>query len=93
MSGKKRVGKKARRLKKGTNVNVRQDDGSYLGGGNFIVDTSREVFDLVSSTKSTTVLPKFPLDAEVLNIGNKNCILGLFWLMEKVSLSIRKSVV
>ena len=86
MSGKKRVGKKARTLKKGTNVNVRQDDRSNLCGGNFIVHTSCLVCALLSPTKSPPVLAKFPLDAEVFNIGNKNCILGLFWLMENVFL-------
>ena len=66
--------------KRARKVNVRQSDGSHLSGGNFIVHTSFEVFDLVSSTTSPTVLGKFSLDAEVLDIGNKDCILGLSWL-------------
>ena len=55
-------------------INVRQGDGSHLSGGNFIVNTSFKVFDLVSSPASPTVLGKFSLYAEVLDIGNKDCI-------------------
>ena len=53
-----------------------------MSGGNFIVNTSLKVFDFVSSPASLTVLGKFSLDAEVLDIANKDCILGLSWLME-----------
>ena len=63
-------------------VNVRQGDGSHLSGGNFIVNTSFKVFDLVSSTTSPPVLCMFSLDAEVLDIGNQDCILGSSWLTE-----------
>ena len=63
-------------------VNVRQGDGSHLSGGNFIVNTSFKVFDVVSSTTSSTVFDKFSLDAEVLDIGKKDCILGLSCLTE-----------
>ena len=68
--------------KRARKVNVRQGDGSYLSGENLIVNTSCKVFDLVSSLTSLTVLGKFSLDAEVLHIRNKNCILGLSWLTE-----------
>ena len=51
-------------------VNVRQGNGSHLSGGNFIVNTSFKVFDLVASPTSPTVLCKFSSDAEVLDIGN-----------------------
>ena len=60
-------------------VNVRQADGSHLSGRNFIVNTSFKVLDLVSSHTSSTVVGKFTLDAEVLDIGNEDCILGLSW--------------
>ena len=56
-------------------VKVKQGDGSYLGG-NFVVNTTFKVMD------SSSVLEKFPIDAEVLNIGNRDVILGLFWLTE-----------
>ena len=44
------------------------------------MNTSFKVFDFVSSPASPTVLDKFSLDAEVLDIGNKDCILTLSWL-------------
>ena len=53
-------------------VNVRDGDESHLSGGNFIVNASFQVFDLVFSPTSPTVLSKFTLDAEVLNIANKD---------------------
>ena len=75
----KRLAKKLGVWKRARKVNVRQGDGSHLFEGNFIVNTSFEVFDLVSSTTSPTLLGKFSLDAEVLDIGNKDCILSLSW--------------
>ena len=78
----KRLAKKLGVWKRARKVNVRQGDGSHLSGGNFIVNTSFKVFDLVSSTTSPTVLGKFSLDGEVLDIGNKDCILSLSWLTE-----------
>ena len=71
--------------------NVRQSDGSHLSGGNFIMNISFKVFDFVfsptcptspTSLTSPTVLGKVSLDAEVLDIGNKDCILGWSWLTE-----------
>ena len=78
----KRLAKKLVVWKRARKVNVRQGDGSHSSGGIFIVNTSFKGFDLVSSTTSPTVLCKFSLDAEVLDIGNKDCILGLSWLTE-----------
>ena len=78
----KRLAKKLGVWKRARKVNVRQGDGSRLSGGNFIVNTSFKVFDFISSPTSSTVLGKFSLDAEVLDIGNKDCILGLSWLTE-----------
>ena len=63
-------------------VNDEQEDSCHLSRGNFIVNTSFHVFDLVSSPTSPTFVCKFSFDAEVLDIGNQDCILGLSWLME-----------
>ena len=89
----KRLAKKLGVRKRARKVNVRQGDGSHLSGGKFIVNKSFNGFDLVSSTTCPTLLRKFSLYAEVLDIGNKDCILGLSWLTEMVSLLIHKSVV
>ena len=78
----KRFAKKLGVWKRARKVNVRQGDGSHLSGGNFIVNTWFKVFDFISSPTSATVLPKFSLDAEVLDIANKDSMLGLSWLTE-----------
>ena len=77
----KRLAKKVAVWKRARKVNVRQGDGSHLSGGNFIVNTSFNVFDFVSSPTSPTALAKFTLNAQVLDIENKDCILDLSWLM------------
>ena len=82
----KRLAKKLGVWKRAQKVNVRQGDISHLSGGNFIVNTSFKVFDLVASPTSPTVLGKFSLDAELLYIGNKDGILGLSWLTENACL-------
>ena len=51
-------------------------------GGNFIVNTSFKVFDFVTSPTSSTVFSKFSLYGKVLDMWNKDCILGLSWLAE-----------
>ena len=56
--------------KRGRKVKARQRDRSLLGG-NFVVNTSLKVMD------SSSVLGKFIMEAEVLNIGNTDMILGL----------------
>ena len=56
--------------KRARKVKVRQGDRSYLGG-NFVVNMAFKVMD------SSSVLGKFAMDAEVLNIGNTDVILGL----------------
>ena len=56
--------------KRAKKVKVRQGDGSSLGG-NFVVNTSFKIID------SFLVLGKFAMDAEVLDIGNRDVILGL----------------
>ena len=63
--------------KRARKISVKQGDGSSLIGGNFIVNSSFKVFD-----SSHALLGKFSLDAEVLDIGKKDCILGLSWLVE-----------
>ena len=78
----KRLAKKLGVWKRAQKVKVRQGEGSHLSGGNFIINTSFKVFDLVSSTTCPTVLCKFSVDAEVLDIGNKDWILGLSLLTE-----------
>ena len=45
-------------------------------GGNFVVHTTFKVMD------SSLILGKFAIDAEVLDIGNRDVILGLSWLTE-----------
>ena len=49
---------------------VRQGDESHFEE-NFVVNTTFKVMD------SSSVLGKFAMDAEVLNIGNTDVILGL----------------
>ena len=56
--------------KRARKVKVRQGDGSLVGG-NFVVDTTFNVMD------SSSVLGKFAMDIEVLDIGNRDVILGL----------------
>ena len=56
-------------------MKVRQGDGSHLGG-NFVVNTTFKVMD------SCLVLGKFAMDAEMLDIGNRDIILGLSWLTQ-----------
>ena len=77
-----RLAKKLGVWKSARKVHVRQGDGSDSSGGNFIVNKSFKVFDFDSSTASPTVLCKFSLDAELLYIGKKDCILCLSSLTE-----------
>ena len=78
----KRLATKLGVWRRARKVHVSQPEGSHLSVGNFIVNTSFKVFVLVSSPTSPTVLCKFSLDAEVLDIGNKDCILGFSCLTE-----------
>ena len=61
--------------KRARKVKVRQGDRSSLGG-NFVVNTTFKVMDLSS------VVGKFAMNGEVLDIGNRDIILGLSWLTE-----------
>ena len=65
------VGRRLARIlglwKRARKVKVRQGDGSFLEG-NFVVNTSFKEMD------SSSVLGKFAVDTEVLDIGNKDVI-------------------
>lgn len=58
-------------------VNIRQGDRSYNSVGNSIVNTSFNVYDLLASPTSATVLHKFSINAEVLKIVHKDYTLAL----------------
>ena len=62
--------------KRARKVNVKQGDGSTLSGGNHVVNSSFRVY------YEGSLLDKFSLDVEVLDIGKKDVILGLSWLIE-----------
>ena len=66
----KRLARKLGIWKRVRKVKVRQEDGSHLKE-NFVVITTFKVMD------SSTVLGKFAMDVEVLDIGNRDVILGL----------------
>ena len=66
----KRLARKLEIWKRTIKVKVRQPDGSSLGG-NFVVNTTCKVMD------SSSILGKFAMDAEVLDIGNRDLKLGL----------------
>lgn len=70
------VGNRARK------VNVRYVDGSHLSVRHILLHIKLQVFYFIPSPTSAIVLCKFSLDAEVLYIANKDCILSLSWLME-----------
>ena len=61
--------------KTATKVKVRKGDGRQLGG-DLVVNTTFKVMDFAS------VVGKFTMDAEVLDIENRDVILGLSWLTE-----------
>ena len=61
--------------KRAREVKVRLGDASYLGG-NFVVHTTFKVMD------SSSILGMLAMNAEVLDIGNRDVILGLSWLTE-----------
>ena len=71
----KRLALKLGIWKRAKKVKVRQGDGSSLEG-NLFVNTTFKVRD------SYSISGKFAMDAEVLDIGNRDVILGLSWLTE-----------
>ena len=66
----KRLARKLGIWKRAKKVKFKQGDGSYLRR-NFVVNMTFKVMD------SFSVLGKFAIDAEVLDIGNRDVILGL----------------
>jgi len=62
--------------KRARKSNVKQGDGSTLSGGNYMVNSSFRIYS------EGSLLGKFSLDAEVLDIGKQDMILGLSWLVE-----------
>ena len=72
----KRVARKLGIWKSAKKVKVRHRNGSYMGG-NFVVNARCKVMDF------SLVVGKFAMDAEVLDIRNRNAILGLSWWTEK----------
>lgn len=75
-----RIAQKLVGCKTAFKYHVGQGDGSHLFAGNFIVNTWFNVFDFVTCGTSATVVGRYSLDAEVLDIENKDCMSGLFWL-------------
>ena len=72
-----RLAKKLRVWKRARKVRVKQGDGSHLSGGNFVINHWFQVFSSPGIS-----LGKFSLDAEVLDIGKKDVVLGFSWLKE-----------
>ena len=72
-----RVAKKLGVWKRARKVRVKQGDGSHLSGGNFVINHWFQVF-----SSPGVSLGKYSLDAEVLDIGKKDVVLGLSWLRE-----------
>jgi len=71
-----RITKKLGCWKKARKVKVPQGGGSTLAGGKYVVNTTFKVFS------EGSLLSRFILDAEVLDIGKRDVILGLSWLEE-----------
>jgi len=71
-----KLAKKMGVWKRARKVNVKQRDGTNLSEENFVVNTMIQIF------QDKAFIGKFSLDAEVLDIGNKDLILGLSWLVE-----------
>jgi len=72
----KRLAIKMGICKRARKVNMKQGDGSTLSGENYVVNSSFRIYSKGS------LLGKFSLDVEVLDIGKKDVILGLSWLVE-----------
>jgi len=71
-----RIAKKLGCWKRASKVKVRQGDGSTLAGGKYVVNTTFKIFS------EGSLLGRFTLDAEVLDIGKRDIILGHSWLEE-----------
>jgi len=66
-----RLAKKMGVWRRARKVSVKQGNGTNLSGGNFVVNTMIQIF------QDKAFVSKFSLDAEVLDIENKDLILGL----------------
>jgi len=66
-----RIAKKLGCLKRARKVKVRQGDGSTLSGGNYVVNTMIKIWS------GKEILGRYTLDAELLDIGKRDVILGL----------------
>ena len=65
-------------LRRLTKAKISQADGNKLRGGNQVVNTS---FSFISAS-NTSASSAFNLDAEVLDMGPREMVLGLSWLQE-----------
>jgi len=71
-----RIAKKLGCWKRARKVRVRQGDGSTLARGKYVVHTVFKIFS------EGSLLGRFTLDAEVLDIGKQDIVLELSWLEE-----------
>jgi len=62
--------------KRAKKVKIPQEDRSTLAGGKYVVNTMFKVFS------EGSLLSRFTLDSEVLDIGKRDVILGLSWWEE-----------
>ena len=76
-----KLAKKIRSLKQRMKVKISQADGSSLKGGTQVVNTSFK-FLVQENHLSIDGLLDFSFDAEVLDIGQREMIIGLSWLQE-----------
>ena len=67
-------------------INIRQADGTKIKGGHYVVNTSfvfpGAIGGPISAENQDHNFNKFPLDAEVFDIGQKDVVLDLSWLKE-----------
>jgi len=71
-----RIAKKLGCWKRARKVKIQLGDGSTLAGRKYVVYTTLKVFS------EGSLLGRFTLDAEVLDIGKREVILGRSWLEE-----------
>ena len=69
--------------KRAKSIRVKQGDDSFMKGGKFVVNSQFSFTALKHNNQ-------YPIDAEVLNIGHRDMIIGLSWLKENAfSVDIR----
>ena len=69
----KRLGVWKRRKK----IKIQQGDGSNIKGGKYVINTQISI-----KTREASELRPFALDAEVADIGSRDAIIGLSWLVD-----------